>query len=39
MKSDTRRPEARELEAQRASEAALQKYFEQVGKLLVESPV
>src|SRR5215217_6682629 len=27
---------AAELEAQRAHEAALQKYFEQVGKLLVE---
>ena len=33
---DKRRLEARELESQRAGEAALQKYFEQVGKLLVE---
>jgi hypothetical protein len=31
---DTRRVEARELEAQRAHEAALQRYVEQVGKLL-----
>jgi len=37
---DTRRSqEARELEAQRAHEAALQKYLEQVGKLLIEHPL
>jgi len=29
----------RDLEAQRAHEAALQKYFEQVGKLLIEQPL
>src|SRR5215211_2018344 len=29
---------AAELEAQRAREAALQKYFEQVGNLLIEHP-
>jgi Pentapeptide repeats (8 copies) len=34
-----RTQEARELEAQRAHEDALQKYFEQVGKLLIEQPL
>jgi uncharacterized protein YjbI with pentapeptide repeats len=33
---DRRTQEARELEAQRAGEAALQNYFEQVGELLIE---
>jgi hypothetical protein len=37
---DVRRTqEARELEAQRAHEAALQNYFEQVGTLLIEQPL
>jgi hypothetical protein len=31
--------EARDLEAQRAHEAALQNYFEEVGKLLIEQPL
>jgi uncharacterized protein YjbI with pentapeptide repeats len=31
--------EARDLEAQRAGEAALQNYFEQVGELLIEKPL
>jgi hypothetical protein len=31
--------EARELEAQRANEAALRNYFEDVGKLLIEKPL
>jgi hypothetical protein len=30
---------ARELEEEKAQEAALQKYFEQIGKLLVEQPL
>jgi hypothetical protein len=34
-----RTQEARELEAQRAHEAALQNYFEQVGTLLIEQPL
>ena len=36
---DRRAQETRELEAQRAHEAALQKYFEQVGTLLIEKPL
>jgi Pentapeptide repeats (8 copies) len=36
---DRRTLEARELEAQRAHEAALQNYFEQVGALLIEQPL
>jgi hypothetical protein len=36
---DQRTREARELEAQRAKEAALQNYLEQVGKLLIEKPL
>jgi hypothetical protein len=36
---DRRSQEARELEAQRAHETALQNYFEQVGKLLIEQPL
>jgi hypothetical protein len=36
---DRRADEARELEAQRAHEAALQNYFEQVGTLLIEQPL
>src|SRR5215204_4765692 len=36
---DRRTHEARELEAQRAHEAALQNYFEQVGALLNEKPL
>ncbi len=35
---DRRTQGARELEAQRAHEAALQNYLEQVGKLLIEKP-
>jgi uncharacterized protein YjbI with pentapeptide repeats len=34
-----RTQEARDLEAQRAGETALQNYFEQVGKLLIEKPL
>jgi hypothetical protein len=36
---DRRTQEARDLEAQRAHEAALQNYFEQVGTLLIEQPL
>jgi hypothetical protein len=36
---DRRTWESRELEDQRAHETALQNYFEQVGKLLVEQPL
>src|SRR5215211_1566763 len=36
---DRRTKESRELEAQRAHEAALQNYFEQVGTLLIEQPL
>src|SRR5215217_7636629 len=36
---DRRSHEARDLEAQRAGEAALQNYFEAVGELLVEKPL
>src|SRR5215218_10252320 len=36
---DRRTQRARELEAQRAHEAALQNYFEQVGTLLIEQPL
>jgi len=36
---DRRTQEAREMEAQRAHETALQKYFEDVGKLLIEQPL
>jgi hypothetical protein len=36
---DQRAREARELETQRAHEAALQSYFEQVGELLMEKPL
>jgi len=36
---DRRTQEARDLEAQRAHEAALQNYFEQVGELLIEKPL
>jgi Pentapeptide repeats (8 copies) len=36
---DRRSQEARELEAQRAHEAALQNYFAQVGTLLIERPL
>jgi uncharacterized protein YjbI with pentapeptide repeats len=36
---DRRTHEARELEAQRSHETALQNYLEQVGKLLIEKPV
>jgi Pentapeptide repeats (8 copies) len=36
---DRRTQEARDLEAQRTREAALQNYFEQVGKLLIEKPL
>jgi hypothetical protein len=36
---DRRTHEARNLEAQRAGEAALQNYFEQVGKFLIEKPL
>jgi hypothetical protein len=36
---DRRTNEARELEAQRAHEAALQNYFDQVGTLLIEQPL
>jgi uncharacterized protein YjbI with pentapeptide repeats len=36
---DRRAQESRELEAQRAHETALQNYFEQVGKLLIEQPL
>jgi hypothetical protein len=36
---DQRSQEARELEAQRAHEAALQNYFEQVGEILIKQPL
>jgi uncharacterized protein YjbI with pentapeptide repeats len=36
---ERRTSEARELEGQRAHEAALQNYFEEVGKLLIEQPL
>jgi hypothetical protein len=36
---DRRRQEARDLEAQRTREAALQNYFEAVGELLIEKPL
>jgi hypothetical protein len=36
---DRRTHEARELEAQRAHETALQNYFEAVGELLIEQPL
>jgi Pentapeptide repeats (8 copies) len=36
---DRRAQEARELEAQRAHDTALQNYFEQVGTLLIEQPL
>ena len=36
---ERRTQETRELEAQRTHEAALQNYFEQVGKLLIEQPL
>jgi len=36
---DRRTQEARDLEAQRTGEAALQNYFEAVGKLLIEKPL
>jgi len=36
---DRRTQQERELEAQRVREAALQNYFEQVGKLLIEQPL
>jgi hypothetical protein len=36
---DRRTQEARDLEAQRAREAALQNYFEDVGELLIEKPL
>jgi hypothetical protein len=36
---DRRTHEARDLEAQRAGEAALQTYFENVGELLIEKPL
>jgi hypothetical protein len=36
---DRRTHEARDLEAQRAGEAALQNYFEAVGELLIEKPL
>jgi uncharacterized protein YjbI with pentapeptide repeats len=36
---DRRTRESRELEAQRAHETAVQNYFEQVGKLLIEKPL
>jgi uncharacterized protein YjbI with pentapeptide repeats len=36
---DQRTQEARDLEGQRAREAALQNYFEQVGTLLIEQPL
>jgi hypothetical protein len=36
---DRRNQEARALEAQRAHEAALQNYFEDVGELLIEQPL
>jgi hypothetical protein len=36
---DQRTREARALEVQRAREAALQNYFDQVGKLLIEQPL
>ena len=36
---DRRSQEARRLEAQRASEAALQRYFKDVGELLIEKPL
>jgi uncharacterized protein YjbI with pentapeptide repeats len=36
---DRRTQEARDLEAQRAGEAALQNYFEAVGELLIEKPL
>jgi hypothetical protein len=36
---DRRNQEARDLEAQRAHEAALQNYFEDVGELLIEQPL
>jgi hypothetical protein len=36
---ERRTQESRELEAQLAHEAALQKYFEQVGTLLIEKPL
>jgi hypothetical protein len=36
---DRRTRESREVEAQRAHEAALQNYFEQAGKLLIEQPL
>jgi pentapeptide repeat protein len=36
---DQRTQEARELEAQRAREVALQNYFENVGELLIEQPL
>jgi hypothetical protein len=36
---DRRAQETRELETQRAHEAALQNYFEQVGTLLIEQPL
>src|SRR5215211_5725563 len=37
--NDRRTQEARDLEAQRAREAALQNYFEDVGELLIEKPL
>jgi hypothetical protein len=36
---DRRTKEARDLEAQRVREAALQNYFQQVGELLIEKPL
>src|SRR5215217_4248892 len=36
---DRRNQESRDLEAQRAHEAALQNYFEQVGTLLIDQPL
>jgi uncharacterized protein YjbI with pentapeptide repeats len=36
---DQRTQEARDLEAQRVREAALQNYFEEVGELLIEKPL
>jgi hypothetical protein len=36
---DRRSQQAREMEAERAHETALQKYFEDVGTLLIEQPL